>query len=56
MNTHYKIAVIQAYIHHFKGELVQINIPRTMNDRILLEQAYSKAISVFSEIIMFGHA
>jgi len=40
INTLEKIAMVQCYIHHMKGVDVDIEVPRTINHMMLLDQAF----------------
>jgi len=46
MNGEYlhKIKYVQAYIHHMKGASVQIRLPQSPKEELLLNQAYTIAI------------
>ncbi len=50
MNTYYKISVVQAYINHMTGKIVQINPPTTQYQMELLNKAYDKAVNVLDDI------
>jgi len=46
----FKIAIVQAYINHFAGKTVQIKVPTTYREIMLLDKAYQKAMSILKEV------
>ena len=45
----YKIKYVQAYIHHMKGSTVQIRIPQSPREELLLNQAYTIAMHTMKQ-------